>query len=111
MRIWIRNTVFFLANLWICSLRTGTPKKFADMRFADNSLQICGFAICPPLLICVVFSRPGPEVGAVPEVCRKPKRRGEPQHATRGIRFRCATRTGESLKQNLHANDSMILIN
>jgi hypothetical protein len=35
MWIWIRNTVFFLANLRICDLRTGTPRKFSDFRFAD----------------------------------------------------------------------------
>ncbi len=63
MFIWIRNT--------ICYLRTGTPRKFADLRFADQSYKfadlrfadwhylrnlricdcemsprICGFAIC-----------------------------------------------------------------
>jgi hypothetical protein len=35
MRIWIRNTAFFLANLQICDLRTGTPRKFADLRFDE----------------------------------------------------------------------------
>jgi len=34
VRIWIRNTAFFLANL-ICDLLTWTPRKFADLRFAD----------------------------------------------------------------------------
>ncbi len=35
MRIWIRNTAFFLANLRIYDLRTGTPRKDAYLRFAD----------------------------------------------------------------------------
>jgi hypothetical protein len=35
--VWIsiQNTVFFLKNLRICDLRTGIPKKIADLRFAD----------------------------------------------------------------------------
>jgi|688.fasta_scaffold906021_1 hypothetical protein len=37
---------FFLENLRICDLRTGTPRKFADLRFEDKSLQVFGFAIC-----------------------------------------------------------------
>jgi hypothetical protein len=44
MRLWIRNTAFFLAILRICELRTGTPSKFADLRinhyqFADLRLR------------------------------------------------------------------------
>jgi hypothetical protein len=35
MRIWIRNTAFFLANLRTCDLRPKTPRKFADLRFAN----------------------------------------------------------------------------
>jgi hypothetical protein len=35
------ENAFILANFRICDLRTGTPRKFAD-----QSLQICGFAIC-----------------------------------------------------------------
>ncbi len=46
MRIWIRNTAFFLAYVRISDLRTETPSKFANLLFADYSLQICGFAIC-----------------------------------------------------------------
>ncbi len=46
MRIWIRSTALVLANLRFCYLRTGTQRKFADLRFSDLSLQICGFAIC-----------------------------------------------------------------
>ncbi len=45
MWIWIKNTAFLFANLRMCNFWTGTPKKFADLRFADQSLQICGFAI------------------------------------------------------------------
>jgi hypothetical protein len=30
-----------LENLQICSLRTGSPKKFADLQFADQSKEIC----------------------------------------------------------------------
>jgi hypothetical protein len=41
MWIWIKNTAFFLENLWICNFQTETPMKFADLRFADQSLQIC----------------------------------------------------------------------
>jgi hypothetical protein len=46
MRTWIRNTAFFLADL-----RTGTPRKFVDLRFADLRFAnlrfaICGFEIC-----------------------------------------------------------------
>jgi hypothetical protein len=42
MRIWIRNTAFFLANLRIW-LRTGTPQKFADLRWRNQPihLRIC----------------------------------------------------------------------
>ncbi len=61
MRIWIRNTAFFHANLRICDLRTGTLSKLADLRFADwHTSEICGFEICGltkqfacPLPICV----------------------------------------------------------
>jgi hypothetical protein len=28
-------------NLRICSLRTGSPTKFADLQFADQSKEIC----------------------------------------------------------------------
>jgi hypothetical protein len=34
------NTAFGLANLRICDLRTWTPNKFADLRFADFHTQI-----------------------------------------------------------------------
>jgi hypothetical protein len=42
MQIWIRNTLF-LATLRICDLRTGTPKKFADLRLRNElkNLRIC----------------------------------------------------------------------
>ncbi len=49
MRIWIRNTDFFLANLRIytnCGLgHEGNLRiKFADVRFADwHTSEICGF--------------------------------------------------------------------
>ncbi len=49
MRIWIRNTDFFLANLWVCDLRTGIPRKFADLRFSEWHISelsdVCGLAI------------------------------------------------------------------
>ncbi len=35
IRIWIRNTACFLANLQICDLRNRTPRKFADLWFSD----------------------------------------------------------------------------
>jgi hypothetical protein len=62
MRIWIRNTALFLANLRIadsdkeicrfaifgliitnfriCQLRSGTPQKFADLRFVDEQKNL-----------------------------------------------------------------------
>jgi hypothetical protein len=43
MGIWTRNAV---VSLQFCDLWTGTPRKFGDLRFADLSLQIYGFAIC-----------------------------------------------------------------
>jgi hypothetical protein len=64
MWIFIRNNAFFLANLRICGLgrqeylriyhytfedllfADGIPQKFADLRIADESLRICGCAIC-----------------------------------------------------------------
>ncbi len=46
MQIQITNTAFFFANLRIYDLRTGISRKFADLRFVDCLLQICGFAIC-----------------------------------------------------------------
>ncbi len=55
MRIWLRNTSFFLANLRICNLRTRTPRPcgFAIYRFAICrlahliNLRICGCGISP----------------------------------------------------------------
>jgi hypothetical protein len=43
MRIWIRNIAFFLENLRICDLRTGTPQKCADFRLLNvpKNLRIC----------------------------------------------------------------------
>jgi hypothetical protein len=42
MRIWIRTSAFFLANLRICDSLTGTPHKFADLllRNEPKNLQI-----------------------------------------------------------------------
>ncbi len=30
-------------NFWICNLRIGSPTKFANLQFADQSKEICGF--------------------------------------------------------------------
>jgi hypothetical protein len=88
MRIWIRTLLFSLQicgfticglgrqeYLRICDLRMnhynfedllfadGTPQKFADLRFADESLRICGCEICGlatlrNLRICYCGMRP-----------------------------------------------------
>ncbi len=39
MLIWTKNTPFCLANLRICDLQNGTPRNFADLRFADLCLR------------------------------------------------------------------------
>jgi hypothetical protein len=39
-------SVLWVENLQICNLRTGSPKKFMDLRCADKSKEICGFEIC-----------------------------------------------------------------
>jgi hypothetical protein len=46
VQVWITHAAFFLENLRICGSRTGTPRKFANLRYADFSLQIWGFVIC-----------------------------------------------------------------
>jgi hypothetical protein len=53
MRIWIRNTAFFLFSLRICDLRTRTPPKFADLRLRNEpkNLQIWDLRI--NIKICV----------------------------------------------------------
>jgi hypothetical protein len=39
MPLKIRN---LMENLWICNLGAGSPTKFADLQFADQSKEICG---------------------------------------------------------------------
>jgi hypothetical protein len=76
MRIWIRNTAFFLANLRFCDFRTGTPRKCADLQFADwhtseicgiydcgMSPRICGFAICGRTRLLIVYKEE--EIGLI----------------------------------------------
>jgi hypothetical protein len=55
MRIWSRNTEFFLANLRMCDLRTGIQRKSVDLWINHYNLRtcdcrmsprICGFLIC-----------------------------------------------------------------
>ncbi len=51
MRIWIRNTAFFLANLRVCELRTGTPGKFCKFAICgliSTNLRICDFRTGTP---------------------------------------------------------------
>jgi hypothetical protein len=40
MRIWIGHTAFFLVNLRICDLRTGTQRNFTDLRLIIKNLRI-----------------------------------------------------------------------
>jgi hypothetical protein len=39
-------------NLRMCNLRTGSPTKFADLQFADQSKEICGLSYIRNLRIC-----------------------------------------------------------
>jgi hypothetical protein len=48
-------------NLRICNLRTGSPIKFADLQFADQSKEICGLTYLKNLRIC--------DCGLSPRIC------------------------------------------
>jgi hypothetical protein len=48
-------------NLRICNLRIGSPTKFADLQFADQSQVICGLAYLRNLRIC--------DYGLSPRIC------------------------------------------
>jgi hypothetical protein len=48
-------------NLRIGNLRIGSPTKFADLQFADQSKEICGLAYLRNLRIC--------DYGLSPRIC------------------------------------------
>jgi hypothetical protein len=42
----VHSFCLMMENWRIIDLPTGTPKKFADLRFVDQSKEICRFEIC-----------------------------------------------------------------
>jgi hypothetical protein len=65
MLIWIRNTAFFLANMRICDLQTGTSKKFADLRLRNEpkNLRICDLRFAHLCYIVTLTSTSGLRIG------------------------------------------------
>ncbi len=53
-----KSLCLLVENLRICNLRIGSPTKFADLHFADQSKEICGLAYLRNLWIFDCRLRP-----------------------------------------------------